>query len=460
MPLLRPTTDLAELPDSPGIYLFYNIQKELIYVGKATSLKQRVRSYFRSHPPQSPLPSHSTGHGGQGGGLIIRPIEEMIHEVDLIDFNVTDSVLEAIILESLFIKRHLPRYNVLGKDDKSWNYLVLTKEVFPRIKAIRQHEIETLKHKNIKALKQYTKIYGPYPGLNTAAALKLLRRLFHVSDCSPNRGRPCLYREMGQCLGVCTGDITAAQYRQQVIEPLTLFLKGEKKRVVQSLERRMREASKGQQFEEASRWRDQLAALQRIRDIALINESFVRDVSSFKFGSDYGGIATSADANRLPCNDTKNFRIEGYDISNLGATDKVGSMVVFDESGPVKNQYRKFNIKTVVGQSDVDCLAEVLERRLNHAEWPLPQVFLIDGGRPQVNRAREVLARRGVVVSLIGIAKGPERKRNDIILGDKLPETTLFASRFLPLLIRVRDEAHRFAITFNRSKRSIKTREH
>ncbi len=408
----------SQLPDSPGIYLFYNSLSDLIYVGKATSLKNRVTSYFR-------------------GQRSSRPIEEMIHEVARIEHHVTDSALEAIILESIYIKRHQPRYNVLGKDDKSWNYLVLTKELFPRLRAVRQHDMALLSPTEIK--ERYRDVFGPYPGLNTKAALKLLRRLFHISDCEPLRGRPCLYREMGQCLGVCTGEISATEYREQVIKPLTLFLKGEKKRVVSGFEKRMKLAAKAEQYEEASRARDQLFALQRIHDIALINDSFVHD--AFPLDKTLGGGP---------------LRIEGYDISNLGSTDKVGSMVVFDEAGPVKSQYRKFTIKGVAGQSDVDCLAEVLERRLNHPEWPLPKVFLIDGGRPQVNRARVVLAARGVTASLIGIAKGPERKRNDIILGDKRPETTLFAAKFLPLLIRVRDEAHRFAITFNRSKRKIK----
>jgi excinuclease ABC subunit C len=150
--------------------------------------------------------------------------------------------------------------------------------------------------------------------------------------------------------------------------------------------------------------------------------------------------------------------VEGYDISNLGATDKVGSMVVFNKAGPVKSQYRKFTIKTVEGQSDVDCLAEVLERRLNHIEWLLPRVFLIDGGRPQVNKVSEVLKRRGVGIPVIGIAKGSERKRNDIILGDKDPEVIAWVSTHKLLLIKVRDEAHRFAITFNRSKRKLSKR--
>jgi excinuclease ABC subunit C len=138
--------------------------------------------------------------------------------------------------------------------------------------------------------------------------------------------------------------------------------------------------------------------------------------------------------------------------------DKVGSMVVFGISGPITSQYRKFNIKTVVGQSDVDSLAEVMGRRLQHPEWPLPQIFLIDGGRAQVNKIKAVLEAHRCTIPVVGIAKGPERKRNDFILGSKDPSFITWIANHQNLLIKVRDEAHRFAITFNRSKRVLKKR--
>jgi excinuclease ABC subunit C len=147
-------------------------------------------------------------------------------------------------------------------------------------------------------------------------------------------------------------------------------------------------------------------------------------------------------------------RIEGYDISNLGATEKVGSMVVFEGGAPNKSQYRKFIIKTVPGQSDIDSLKEVLNRRLNHDEWPMPDLFLIDGGRPQVSAAKKVLAERGVPAALIGLAKGPERKRNDVILGSNTRPLLLWLEGHRKLLAQVRDEAHRFAITFHRARRA------
>lgn len=408
---------IKNLPDQSGIYLYYDKSGALIYVGKATSLKNRVSSYFR-------------------GQRTPRPIEEMIHEVAKIDHKTTESVLEAVILEAVFIKKHLPKYNVIGKDDKSWNYIVITNDVFPRVITLRQRELATIKKDTPGKLAQFKDIFGPYPGLNTKATMNVLRRLFHFSSCSPDSKRPCLYFEMGQCLGVCCGKISGAEYKRRVVTPLKWFLSGKKKSVIKEFEKQMRLASKKEDYETAAIIRNQVNGLQRIHDVTLINKSF------FDFGA---------------TEEISQFRrIEGYDISNLGATDKVGSMVVFAGTEPDKSQYRKFNIKTVVGQSDVDCLAEVLQRRLRHTEWPTPDVILIDGGRPQVNRIKNVFKQFGVNIPFVGIAKGRERKRNDILLGVKDEQFVRWVAMNKNLLIRVRDEAHRFAITFNRSKRKIK----
>ena len=196
--------DIKKLPDTPGIYLFYNSLNEIIYVGKATSLRDRVGSYFAL----------------RGTKEISRPIEEMIHEVKDIKHISTDSVLEAVILEAIYIKKYQPKYNVLGKDDKSWNYIVITKEEYPKVETLRERELKmSSRRKPGSCLGKQTKdpcfrrddrykyIFGPYPGLKTKEALKILRRLFYISTCKPKQKRPCLYYEMGQCLGVCTGEI-------------------------------------------------------------------------------------------------------------------------------------------------------------------------------------------------------------------------------------------------------------
>jgi len=426
------------LPDSPGIYLFYNSSKELIYVGKATSLKNRVKSYFvlTSERPLSNSPL-------QGERILQRrPIEVLINEVEDIKWIITDSVLEAVILEANYIKKFQPKYNVKDKDDSSWNFIVITKEGYPRVKLVREHELEVTKDRR-------ELMFGPYPGVNVKTMTGILRRLFKVSTCEPNQKKPCFYYQLGQCLGVCTGEISPADYKRKVINPLVMFLKGNKKRLISSLEKEMIQASKEENFEEAVRLRNQISGLKRIQDIALLNRSFVLE------------------DRKMPHDPDIVNRIEGYDISNLGETGKVGSMVVFNNGEPDKNQYRKFKIKTVVGQSDVDCLAEVIQRRLNHLEWSLPNLFLIDGGKPQVGVVCKVLKSqrdpfgiKSLKVPVVGIAKGVERKRNDIIIENideirNKEKVIWWVSKNKELLIRVRDEAHRFAINYQRKLRKI-----
>ncbi len=387
---------IKNIPDSPGIYLFYK-GEELVYIGKATSLRSRVKSYLN---PKT-----------------LRPIEVMMKNVSDVKWKITDSVLEAVILEANYIKQYKPRYNVKEKDDKSWNFFVITKEDFPKLLAVREHNLEK---------KKYSYVFGPYAEIKTAQILKILHSLFKVSRCSPGQKRPCFDYQLGHCLGVCTDEITSAEYKEKVIKPLVLFLKGKKKRLITSLEKRMKEASKKEDFEEAQRLRNQIFSLGKIRDFALLDKSFL------------GEPLLKTESNIK--------RIEGYDVSNLGNEAMVGSMVVFDSKGPVKSQYKKFKIKSVFGQSDVDCLREILERRLKHADWPIPDLLLVDGGKPQVNVAKKALKNSGIKIPVVGIAKGEERKKNEFFFDD---DNSLVEGN-KELLIKVRDEAHRFAINYQR----------
>ncbi len=505
---------IKALPDKPGIYLYYDEAGELIYVGKATSLRSRVRSYFV-------------------GKRTSRPIEALVHEIKSIKHKETESALEAAILESVYIKQHLPKYNVLGKDNKSWNYIVITREDYPQVKTMRQHTLSQYSDKEQRD--QFLYVFGPFPGLNGKATLKILRKLFLFSTCqkykkkntSSLRGgttkqssdgkkrsgssdneiaaasaalqprndevRPCLYYQMGECLGVCTGEISIRDYKSMVITPLATFLRGNKKSVIKSFEKRMKVAAKTEQYEEAARLRDQVFNLQKIYDVTMINESFVQD--AFAKPGD-GGVV----------------RIEGYDISNFGNASSVASMVVFSarggsalggEYGPVKSEYRRFRVKTVEGQSDVDSLHEVMSRRLarsydtpslslraersvarqssgsekkdgsfdkeiatsllrtprNDSEkkpWPKPDVLLIDGGRPQINRVQRVLDEFQVQLPIVGIAKGADRKKNEFIFPESAPRAFIrWVADHQRLLIQVRDEAHRFALAYQKQTRKI-----
>ena len=385
---------IKNIPDKPGIYLFYK-DKELLYVGKATSLKSRVRSYLN---PKT-----------------TRPIEALIHEIDKVRFKETDSVLEALILEGEYIKKFKPRYNVEGKDDKSWNYLVLTKEEFPKLLAVRGRNLKD----------DYLYVFGPYTQIKTTEILKLLHSLFKISRCNPNAKRHCFDYQLGNCLGVCVNEINAKEYRKKVINPLVLFLKGKKKKLISELKKKMKQVSLIDNFEEAKRLRNQIFSLEKIRDFSLLDKSFIEE--SFEKKDSFN-------------------RIEGYDISNLGKDNKVGSMVVFIDGVSSKKDYRKFKIKTIEGQSDVDCLREVLERRIKHKEWPWPQVVLVDGGKPQVNIVKKMVSD----TFIIGIAKGEKRNKNELIFGSQDKEFIDWVDKNSNLLIKVRDEAHRFAINYQR----------
>jgi len=402
--------NLKTLPTTPGIYLFYNSKKELIYVGKATNLKNRVKSYF-------------------SGKRTSRPIEQMIDQVKNIKTIETDSVLEAIILEGNYIKKYRPKYNIDWKDDKSWNYVIITTDKYPRVLTIRQHEVNNSKFK----IQNSKFLFGPYPGLKVKEMMRLLQKLFYISTCDSKLGKACFYRQMYQCLGVCTGEINSTEYKKRVIIPLTKFLRGNKKSLIKDLEKKMKLDAKQENFEEASRLRNQIKNLNKIQDVALLNKSFVKTIVN---------------------NQGPTIRIEGYDISNLGVVHKVGSMVAFENGYSKKTDYRKFNIKKVIGQSDVDCLAEVIERRLKHPEWPYPDVIMVDGGKPQVNKIKAILKQNLLKIPVVGIAKGPDRKKNEFIFARSIKfEKWITANK--KLLIQVRDEAHRFAIAFNRSKRKI-----
>ncbi len=308
---------------------------------------------------------------------------------------------------------------------------MITKDKYPRVLTVREHEFAS-KHVNTQTFKQ---VFGPFPGLKVKEMMRLLQKLFYISTCKPadKQNKPCFYYQLGQCLGVCTGEISATEYKKRVITPLVRFLRGNKKSLIKDLEKKMNLEAKEENFEEAARLRNQINNLNRIQDVALLNKSF----TDFKF-------------------QISNFkiRIEGYDISNLGSVHKVGSMVVFENGHSKKSDYRKFNIKRVIGQSDVDCLAEVLERRLRHPEWPYPDVILVDGGKPQVNKARAILKQNLLSIPVIGIAKGADRKKNEFV-NMKHGTYNMKQDEFKKLLIKVRDEAHRFAITFSRSKRKI-----
>lgn len=403
----------GELPPKPGVYIMKDSRGTVLYVGKAVSLKSRVRQHFdRPHGPHIP---------------------EMTKQVREIDYVVKPTALEALILEANLIKHYWPKYNVLQKDNKSFMYLAITDEDFPRPLLVRGTDLDD------DAAKKYKVVFGPYTSSRSLrAALDLVRKAFPWSDCVPGAKRACFSYHLKQCPGVCIGVADKKAY-QKTIRDLIKFFEGKKEDILKAYQKEMKKASKEKRYEDAAVLRNKIFFLEHIQDVAVLKREDEM-VDRIKPGE---GMAVNLFG-----------RIEGYDISHVSGTSQVASMVVFENGAPAKAEYRKFKIKTVAGSNDVASMKETLMRRLKHREWRKPDLILIDGGLPQVHAAEEVLHHLNVQIPVVGIAKGRERKRNDIICSRVSVELCELCNKYVDLLAQVRDEAHRFAITYHRKVRS------
>lgn len=406
-----------DLPDTPGVYFFLGPKSRILYIGKATSLKDRVKSYFGKDLIDT------------RGPRLVKMVEEAIG----LKYIQTDSVLEALMLEANHIKKHQPPYNTIEKDNRSFNVVVVTDEDYPRILVVRSRSVahfETLS-KGIKI----KETFGPFPhGAELRQALKIIRKIFPYRDdkCTPAseqkdpaHPKPCFNAQIGLCPGVCIGKISKREYRK-TIKHLILFFRGEKDNLVKDLEKDMHKAAKEEKFEEAEKNKNILYALDHIQDVALIKR----------------------DANRVY--DENVFRIEAYDIAHISGSNTVGVMVVVEDDELTKSQYRKFRIRgsdNKVTVDDTKNLKEVITRRLGHLEWPLPNLIVIDGGAAQQNAAKEVLSLKGFNIDLVSVVKDNRHKAKEI-LGQKR-----FIERFGNSILLANQEAHRFAITYHRKLR-------
>ena len=539
---------LENLPSQPGVYLFKDEGEKIIYVGKAKSLKNRIKAYFqvgREHPRTLALVSR------------IKDFEVMV----------TDSEMEALILESNLIKEHKPRYNVNLKDDKRYPYLKVTvDEPFPRILVVRRPK------------KDKAKYFGPYTNVKgMRQSLRLLRRLFPLRSCnyalpSKRRIRLCLDYQIKRCEGPCENLVSEKEYRE-MINTVLLFLAGRNKILIQQLKQRMNRLAEGERFEEAARARDQLKAVESImqKQKMVEKEEIDRDVIAFaREGSDicmttlqvregvligrqhfylkakknipdsealnsflkqyYLNAAIIPQKILLPIEiedkeiiqkwlkgksqkkvefilprrgekvsllnlATQNAQlllmelliqkkkvkkrvppsvaalkkdlylptfpreIVAFDISNLGPTDAVGSLVFFEDARPKKSGYRRFKIKTVEGQDDYAMMEEVVKRyfsRILEEKKKLPDLVLIDGGKGQLSSVLKVLNELRIKgLNVIGLAK----RLDEVFLPEKTESLMIpKSSSSLKLLQRIRDEAHRFAISYHRGLREKKIR--
>lgn len=399
------------IPDSPGVYFFLGARKKILYIGKATSLRNRVRSYF----------THDVKEKRS------ELIEKMVLETKTIDYTVTDSVLEALILETNLIRTHKPVYNTRSKDDKSFNHLIITDEEWPRVLVVRGKDL-------VQESAEYAVAYdfGPFPsGALFKEALKIIRKLFQFYDTKVPIGQEKSKLAKGKIdfnrqIGLYPIEQSRAKYLR-TIKHIRLFFQGKKQQIIKELQREMMRYARKEQFEEADRTKKRIFALEHIQDIALIK-----------------------DDNRL-YRDDKNVRIEAYDVAHLQGQAMVGVMTVIEGGEPAKSEYRKFIIKTLTDANDPAALAEVLSRRLTHHEWPLPQLIVVDGAIAQKNAAERILKEYQQVIPVVAVVKDDRHRPIRLIGNEDL------LKKHQQSILHANAESHRFAITFHRETRRKKS---
>ena len=550
--LLEETIKLV--PTQPGCYIYYDKSGEIIYVGKAKNLKRRVYSYFHKQ------------HESPKTNVLVSQIEKL-------EYIITDTEVEALILESHLIKKHKPKYNILLKDDKKYPYFLITDEDFPRIQVVRKKNLNPDKGK----------FYGPYTDVGAMyATLDFLKKIFPLKQCKTPKfsSRPCLYYHIGKCLAPCQGKVTPEEY-QKLIHQVELFLSGKQTELMKQIQAQMQKYAEEEQFEKAAKMRDSYIDLQKtlerqkvvyentklnedviavlyedgilaivimmIREGRLIDkkdftyfvdnidkneyfETFFRDyytnlkleypdkiiskdleeignkelyqdwlkvLSGKKININYGnGRGKYGELYELALKNATNLlenarikkmsqirddfnevgsylaeklhltnfpnRIECYDISHIQGTNTVASMVVFQNGLPKKSAYRKFKVRLTEGKPD-DFLSmkEVLSRRLSRLgepKWEKPDLIIIDGGKGQLSSVMKIVEEMGIIVGEGGIDFVSLAKREEEVFLPNKSKSILLPrdSNALYLIQRIRDEAHRFAITYHRDLRSKK----
>jgi len=397
-----------DLPDEPGVY-FWKEGKTILYIGRATSLRDRVKSYFASDLIATRGPR----------------IVDMVTRSTSIEWQETDSVLEAVIAEANCIKKYQPHYNVKEKDDRSWNYVVITREDFPRVLVIRGRVLDIERQKKLLKV-AYT--FGPFPQSTVLReALRIIRRMFPFVDrSSAKRDNYHFYRQIG-----LTPDIASAEAKaeyKKTIRHVALFFQGKKQELVRTLTREMNAYAKAHDFEKADAVKKKLFALDHIQDIALIKDDIAVQRENLSSG----------------------FRIEGYDVAHMSGKGSVGVMTVLTDGEISKNEYRKFKLDSSIGNDDVRSLREILSRRFAHTEWRFPDIAVIDGGVGQKNTAERFFAEMKIDIPVVSVVKDDAHKAREI-LGDKG-----LTSKHEKEILLVNAEAHRFAIAYHRKLRKIK----
>lgn len=548
---------LDQLPDKPGVYIMKNELDEIIYVGKAKSLRKRVRQYFGSYGKSS------------------KKVASMVSKIHDFEYIIVENEVESLVLESNLIKDNLPKYNILLRDDKQYPYIkVKVNERFPRVMKTR------------RILKDGAKYFGPYPDVFAVnESIETFERLYPLRTCNLNlenveekNYRPCLNYYIGKCMGPCIGNVKDEDYNVMVDEVLS-FLSSSNDKLTQKLKDKMMDYSRNLDYENAADIRDRIKNLEYLKERQLISDPEARDdkdiialakgldevliqifffrngkiigrehymirdyyndsyeeifssfLKQFYIGASYipkeiiieekpmdievledwltekRGNKVSitvpikgdkkelirmvkrnaldmiekygdkykkrAESNKLALEDIKDLiglrerprRIEAYDISNISGVESVGSMVVFEEGDAKKSDYRKFRIKSVIGPDDYSSLKEVIERRFrrgveekkedkNSSFSNFPDLIMMDGGKGQVNAAKEILDKLNLNLEICGLVKDDFHRTRGIIYKNEEFNVDL-NSRAYKMIYKIQEEAHRFAINYHRNLRS------
>jgi excinuclease ABC subunit C len=381
------------LPKEPGVY-FFKQGKNILYIGKATSLKDRVRSYFADDV------IHTRGSR----------IVDMISLSDSVEFETTETVLEALIKEANLIKKYEPKYNIKEKDNKSYSYVCITKDALPKIVVERGRTI------SFKGDKTYDAVYGPFPSQQKLfVALKIIRKIFpFVTDTTGSK----LYAQIG--LEPDMNKDNFFEIYKKNIRNIKLFFQGKKGALIKTLEKEMMAHAKKLRFERAQQIKKQIFALQHINDVALIDDEKVNTEIA--------------------------LRIEAFDVAHMTGTNSVGVMTVMENGNVNKSEYRKFILRNTPKGDDLKGLTEIMIRRFKHDEWPIPDIIVIDGGKTHLKTAQSICDALKINPKIVSVVKDDSHKAREV-LGD-----SEISKRYNKEIILLNSEAHRFAIEFYRKK--------
>lgn len=403
---------LKTLPAAPGVYFHKGTDGKIIYVGKAAVLKNRVRQYFHKTPKDPKT-------------------EALVREIADTDWIVVDTEIDALFLESEMIKRYMPKWNILLRDDKTVSYVRIDmKSEVPYISFTRTPQDDKATY------------IGPFYGKTAVEkALRILRKIFSYYD-KPYDGKKTLHTDLGLTPGIEIGKTTPTEYKKN-LRKLRLYLEGGRHKLMKDLEKQMQRAATAQKFEEAAELRSQLFGLRELQKKIVFSDKEFLDISSDQALVELQKMLNLAEPPR---------RIEGYDISHQSGTNVVGSMVVFTNGASDRSEYRKFKLRHQKND-DAGNLREVVERRLRHTEWEYPNLVILDGGIPQLGAVQDLFSAHNI--PLIGRDKSGDHTRNAAVR-IIVPDSEGFRPALLPgdshvakLIARIDEEAHRFAITYH-----------